>query len=183
MKALEQLRAEHDRILPALDVLEKMSEKIVFCEEVPVGHLKQVLDFLQIFADKCHHGKEEGILFPEVKGAGTSREGGAIDALLSEHDRGRLLIAEIKTLLQSYERGNSGSLPVLTNPVLQYINLLRSNIWKENDLFFPMAEESVPVERQGAIAKKFAEFDEGIIDSETVETFHAMLKELSSTYL
>ena len=76
-----------------LDILERMSEKIVAGESVPTDHLEQVLDFLEVFADKCHHGKEkEKLLFAAMEEAGVPKEGGPLAAMFSEHDRGRQFI-------------------------------------------------------------------------------------------
>ncbi len=35
-------------------------------KELNVAHFKKILDFIKGFADKCHHGKEEDILFPDL---------------------------------------------------------------------------------------------------------------------
>jgi hemerythrin-like domain-containing protein len=40
---------------------------------IPSGDPKANIDFLKEFADKCHHGKEEGILFPALEQAGGSQ--------------------------------------------------------------------------------------------------------------
>jgi hemerythrin-like domain-containing protein len=34
------------------------------------------MEFLTVFVDKCHHGKEEEFLFPALEAAGIAREGG-----------------------------------------------------------------------------------------------------------
>ncbi len=183
MKPTEELRAEHEGILTILDVLERMSEKIVAGESVPVDHLKQVLEFLQVFADRCHHGKEEGILFPALEEVGVPKTGGPIGVMLSEHDRGRQFIGEILRLLKSYESGEAGSLMVLTNPILQYISMLRSHIWKENEVLFPMAEKNIPEQKLDKIGEEFDRFEEEKIGTGRHEQFHAMIEKLAGIYL
>jgi hemerythrin-like domain-containing protein len=59
------------------------------------GHGEEILDFLVVFVDKCHHGKEEGLLFPALEAVGVSRNGGPIGVLLEEHRKGRSLTAEM----------------------------------------------------------------------------------------
>ncbi len=179
MRAVEQLRAEHDRILAVLDLLEKIADRIVLGEAVSVELINRVIEFLQIFADKSHHGKEEAILFPEIERAELHMKGGSIDALLSEHERGRMLTGEIKTLLESYQDGNPASLFVLTNPVLQYINLMRSHIWKENDLLYPLVEK-IAEERQRDLEERFLEFEKRTACPESRRSFAAFVDELES---
>src|SRR3546814_12953879 len=53
----------------------------------------QFMGFLREFADTCHHGKEEGLLFPAMIAAGLSADGGPISVMLSEHEQGRALVA------------------------------------------------------------------------------------------
>lgn len=183
MTPTEELRAEHEGILLVLRVLEKLSEKIVAGDPVPTEHLRQIVEFLQVFADKCHHGKEEDILFPALEEAGVPRSGGPIGVMLSEHDRGRHFIGDIVDLLRSHENGSEGSLMLLTTPVLQYIDLLRSHIWKENNVLFPLAEEKIAAGKQKSIAEEFEKFEEEKIGTGKHEAFHAMLDELARVYL
>ena len=183
MKPIEDLTAEHDGILLMLDVLERMSERITAGESVPTDHVKQVLDFLQVFADKCHHGKEELLLFPAMEEAGVPKEGGPLAVMLSEHGRGRQFIGEMNSLVNSYEKGESGALLVFTTPALQYVDLLRSHIWKENNVLFPMAKKAVPADKLKLIGEQFDRFEKEEIGQGTHEAFHEMIDKLSKTYL
>jgi hemerythrin-like domain-containing protein len=183
MKPIEELKTEHEGILLMLDILEKMSERIEAGENVPADHLKQVLDFLQVFADKCHHGKEEGILFAAMEKAGVPKKDGPLGVMLSEHGRGRHFIADMKDLLKSYEKGESGALAVFTTPALQYVNLLRSHIWKENNVLFPLAEKAVPAQELNLMGEQFERFEKDEIGQGTHEAFHEMLDRLSNIYL
>lgn len=183
MKPIEDLKTEHEGILLMLDVLERMSERIVAGKSVPTDHLKQVLDFLQVFADNCHHGKEERLLFSAMEAAGVPKEGGPLAVMLSEHGRGRLFIGEMKDLVSSYEKGDSGALLVFTTPALQYVDLLRSHIWKENSVLFPLAEKAVPADKLKLIGEQFDRFEKEEIGQGTHEAFYEMIDKLSKIYL
>ncbi len=183
MKPIQDLKTEHEGILLMLDILERMSEKIVAGESVPTDHLEQVLDFLEVFADKCHHGKEEKLLFAAMEEAGVPKEGGPLAAMFSEHDRGRQFIKEMKNLLRSSEKGEPGFLEVFTTPALQYVNLLRSHIWKENSVLFPMAEKAISADKLNLIGEQFDRFEKEEIGQGTHEAFHEMLDKLSKIYL
>ena len=183
MKPIEDLKSEHEGILLMLDVLEKMSEQIVVGKSVPTDHLKQVIDFFQVFADNYHHGKEERLLFGAMEEAGVPKEGGPLAVMLSEHGRGRQFIGEMKNLLSSYEKGESGALVVLTTPALQYVNLLRSHIWKENNVLFPMAEKEIPAAKLELIGEQFDRFEKEEIGQGTHEAFHEMIDKFSKIYL
>ncbi len=182
MKAIEELRAEHEGILVILDVLVRISQKIKAGGSVPVEHLKQIVEFLQVFADKCHHGKEEGILFPAMEAGGVPKAGGPLGVMLSEHDMGRSLIGEMKSLIQAYEAGDKGALTTLTDPALQYVDLLKSHIRKENEVLFAMAEPAIPEAKQKDLAERFEKFEDEVIGRGRHEAFHAMIENLSTIY-
>ncbi|MCK9344072.1 MAG: hemerythrin domain-containing protein, partial [Massilibacteroides sp.] len=78
MKASEDLRKEHELIITTLNVLDKVVDKIELGEKVDATDLKDIVVFLSEFADKCHHGKEEGFYFPALERAGIPNEGGPI---------------------------------------------------------------------------------------------------------
>ena len=73
MNATDQLRAEHEGILTMLQILERISEQMNSGKQADTAHLGKIVEFLQVFADKCHHGKEEDILFPALEKVGIPR--------------------------------------------------------------------------------------------------------------
>ena len=89
--AAEVLKHEHRIIERVLAVMERLAEKPgIGSKEV----WEKAIDFIRNFADKCHHLKEEQILFPALEEHGIPREGGPVGMMLLEHeagDDGRLL--------------------------------------------------------------------------------------------
>ena len=92
MSATQQLKDEHEGILLMLRILDKIAAKIEAKGSVDPHHLERIVEFLQVFADRCHHGKEEDLLFPEMEKAGIPREKGPIGVMLMEHDQGRAYV-------------------------------------------------------------------------------------------
>ena len=183
VKPTEELKMEHEGILVMLDVLDRISERVVSGIHVPMEHFDQVMEFLQVFVDRCHHGKEEDILFPAVIEAGNPIAREQIGVLLSEHERSRRFASEMKSLLEMHRSGSSGSLVVFTNPALQYTNLLRSHVWKEDNVLFPLAGEELSQEKQEAVAQEFEKSEREKIGVGRHEAFHVMLENLSRVYL
>ena len=64
-QAIDDLRHEHDAILSALDILDSV-EVAARQGTAATGDLAAFISFLKEFVDKCHHGKEEGMLFPAL---------------------------------------------------------------------------------------------------------------------
>ena len=60
MKAIQDLRMEHDAVRLTLKVLERVAQKIERDGSLDTPqHVYHLLEFFTIFVDKCHHGKEE----------------------------------------------------------------------------------------------------------------------------
>jgi len=63
MTPTEVLSNEHRLILTVLDRLEEAAERLDDGEAVSPEFFLDAAEFIAGFADKCHHGKEEDILF------------------------------------------------------------------------------------------------------------------------
>src|SRR4030042_4409380 len=89
MVPTEELKQEHQGILLMLRVLDRVAAKIESGAKTEIDHLERMVEFLRVFADGRHHGKEEDLLFPAMEKAGIPREGGPIGVILGEHVQGR----------------------------------------------------------------------------------------------
>jgi hemerythrin-like domain-containing protein len=114
----------------------------------------QILDFFKGFVDRCHHGKEEHVLFPELKKKGLPSEGGSIGVMLVEHDAGRRYIREMSDDLERLRRGDGDAIRDIRENARGYQDLLQGNIQKENRVLFPMADRLLPDEEEVKIIEK-----------------------------
>src|SRR5512142_112477 len=95
-QAIADLRNEHEAILSALNILERMAADAEAGAPVEPKDIQSFIDFLKEFADKCHHGKEEGLLFPAMIAYGVPDRGGPIGAMMDQHENGRHLVREME---------------------------------------------------------------------------------------
>jgi hemerythrin-like domain-containing protein len=176
-KAIDQLRHDHDAILSALKILDKIAAEIDKGSKPGKADLASFIGFLKEFADTCHHGKEEGILFPALAKAGIPEKGGPIGVMLSEHVQGR---DSIKTMESSLSP--SVDYKSFAAAAKEYIAMLRSHIDKENNVLFPMAEQVLDGPRLEGLAVSFDEHEEKVIGHGRHEELHQMLKDLKARY-
>lgn len=179
-KPIQDLIDEHGGIMLMLTIMEKMSEKLYRGEAVDNGHLNKVVEFLKNFADKCHHGKEEGILFPELLKNSTNVK--LVNELLGEHKSGRDYIRGIDESLEKYSPGNPDATHIAVN-IEGYTRLLREHIRKENVVLFPVADVELVEPVQEDMAKRFDELERNVIGEGKHEEYHGWLEELKSEYL
>src|SRR5262245_60786760 len=102
MKATDILMDEHRVIEQVLNCLEKLADRCEAGETLDNTSASEALPFFRNFADRCHHGKEEGHLFPLLEARGFSRQGGPTGVMLHEHEEGRGLLT---AMARAVERG------------------------------------------------------------------------------
>jgi hemerythrin-like domain-containing protein len=182
MNATDQLRAEHEGILIMLDILERISEQMISGKSANLDHLSKIIEFLSVFADQCHHGKEEDILFPVLAKAGIPQEGGPIGVMLSEHDHGREYIGAMRKALEKFNEGVDAT-EEFVRAARGYIELLRNHIMKENNVLFIMAENTLTKDEQARLLEAFDAMERDKIGIGRHEAFHRTMDELRSVYL
>jgi hemerythrin-like domain-containing protein len=139
MDPIEILMNEHRRIEAGLDALDAWVGRLQAGSAPPLSDLRDFVRFIQAFADRTHHGKEEDILFEVMVREGFPREGGPIAVMLMEHDEGR---AHVKVLAEAAEAGAELSGEALDRVAAAghgYTGLLRAHIQKEDQILYPMA--------------------------------------------
>lgn len=182
MKATEDLMHEHDAVLVALQILDKVAAAIVAKNEQAPAHLEQLLDFFKGFVDRCHHGKEEDVLFPELMRRGVKREGGPIGVMLSEHEVGRGHVRALAEALKRLSGGDAGATAKISEHVRDYRDMLQAHIDKENRVLFPMADRLVPEDVAAHVAEQFDEIERERVGEGKHEAYHAMLHDLKERY-
>lgn len=182
MRPTEILKEEHKEIKRMLRILGKVSEKLKSGEIVEKDVLEQILQFIKVFADKCHHGKEEDLLFPAMEGAGIPREGGPIGVMLYEHNVGRNAVKGMTEGIEEFYRGNEDARKKIVENASTYIELLDSHIYKEDNILYPMAEMHLSEEEQRELTEKFEEVEKNIIGEGTHSKFIELLENLEKYF-
>lgn len=133
------LSDEHRVIEVVLDCLEQMSSQARGNGRLDGQSAREALDFFRVFADRCHHGKEEKLLFPALTAKGMPREQGPVGVMLHEHEMGRKLISGMAAQVDSASAGDRTALETFAQHAASYVELLRAHIQKEDHVLFPMA--------------------------------------------
>lgn len=175
-KAMDILMEDHKAILSALELLEKMLAKRT-SEAEEIAEFQGFIGFLKEFADKCHHGKEEGMLFPAMIAAGVPDRGGPVGVMMAEHIQGRGFISAMSEALEgAYDR------PKLEKAARDYIALLRAHITKEDTILFPMADRVIQDLDLERLHAGFEEHEETVLGHGRHEELHHMLHEMQEKY-
>ncbi len=122
------------------------------------------VDFLRIYADRCHHGKEEDILFAELAHKELPPDLKKImDELIEEHVRARELTRELVKAKEDYLRQE----PEAVNQILFYLDKLTAmypkHIITEDQHFFIPCMGYFTDSEKAAMLEKMWEFDRKMI--------------------
>jgi hemerythrin-like domain-containing protein len=183
MKATEHLMIEHESVLKMIEILEAIAQKLDKGENVWASDLEAALDFLRVFVDKCHHGKEENILFPKLVETGIPNEGGPVGMMLREHVIGRGYIAGFAEGTEKYKAGDKQAISEITENIRGYGELLTSHIFKENNVLYKMADMHLTAQQQTELLANFEKIEDEVIGRGKHEEYHKLLERLDQQYL
>jgi hemerythrin-like domain-containing protein len=178
--ATDTLRAEHDAILRMLDAAEQLAGRIESGHAVSPGPLEGLLEFFKVFADSCHHGKEEDLLFPLLERKGLPNAGGPIGVMLAEHGQGRELIRRMTEAAAQCRAGDQAAAKTWASAAGSYAALLRAHIHKENQILFVMAERMLTGEEQDRLAAEFEKLEVEKMGAGTHARLHRLMEDLSA---
>lgn len=174
-KATDVLKHEHRIIEKVLGAVEKLANSQ---GAIPVEQWERALDFVRNFADKCHHLKEEGLLFPALEEHGIPREGGPIGVMLMEHEEGRGYVRAMAEALSAVKQQPEAGRPKLVGNARAYVRLLREHILKEDDILFNMADDVLTPEEQKELLREFEEHEARELEPGVHEKYLAIALEL-----
>lgn len=173
------LKAEHQVILRVLGVLNKLMDRIERGDKFPRGPLAQCVEFFRLFADACHHGKEEDILFPALESRGIPRDGGPIGVMLYEHQIARQLTREMADALNA-DGSDADAHRRFLQTARQYHELLTHHIFKEDNILFSMGDHVLTSEDQSTLATRFCEVNCRVFEGRRREELTRLADEIEA---
>jgi hemerythrin-like domain-containing protein len=164
MQARGPLMIEHRLIERMLSVIKNVLGKIESENEVDPIFVDIAVDFIRIYADRTHHGKEEDILFRELnKKTLTSEDSQIMKELTEEHVIGRQTTKALIEANNRYRKGDESALPDIAAKLQTLIEFYPKHIDKEDKMFFPSSRKYFTDEEDQAMLAEFWEFDRKMI--------------------
>ena len=172
--AVSILSGEHRVILQVIDCLERMGQQARRESRVPATYARQAIEVIRTFADRCHHGKEEAILFPaleqQIPGFGPTA------VMRDEHVIGRSYVASMASAI---EAGNASA---FADAAAGYVDLLRAHIAKEDDILFRMAQAMLTPAQDAAILDAYRAVEHDDMGDGTHERMLGIADVLADAY-
>lgn len=178
MKATDILMQEHRVIEQLLDCLEENACRLDDGKDIPAEFFIAAADFVAGFADGSHHRKEEDILFPAMTERDMPADSGPVAVMLHEHEEGRRFTAGFRAAAEQMRDGDTVAAMDVVRNVLDYVNLLREHIMKENNVLFPMAEQLLGADKMQVVTEAFEVIAAEDSDSGNSAKYQRLLEEI-----
>ncbi len=151
MNISKKLIIEHEIVTDYLNLMESLLQKKEGTrrDKFVRDNGATLVDFLQQYADKYHHAKEEGILFKYLDNPDAFNQNNPVYKMIYEHDEARGFIL---AMVDGIEREDYDTFYKYAS---HYIALLRDHISMENKVFYPMAEDVLSAEIKTLILKEY----------------------------
>ncbi len=177
MQARGLLMIEHRLIEKMISLIKKNLEKVESTGEIDPVFVDTVVDFIGMYADRTHHGKEEDIMFRELEKRTLSEKDQRImNELIDEHVFGRQTTRDLIEANNRYKNNDESALVDIVDQLKTLVDFYPKHIEKEDKVFFPASRSYLTEEEDQAMLSEFREFDKNMIH----EKYRSVVERLES---
>ncbi|MBI4332865.1 MAG: PAS domain S-box protein [Chloroflexi bacterium] len=164
MQPVGMLMMEHRLIERVVQLLAREQRRMEEARVLDRELLRRFVDFIRVYADRTHHGKEEDILFKALEGKHMVQEHrGLMDELAREHNEGRKLVGDLAGAAERWRPGDSEALEQAIIAAGELARFYPRHIEKEDKQFFVPSMDYFTAQEQDDMLLEFVEFDRGRI--------------------
>jgi hemerythrin-like domain-containing protein len=155
---------EHRLIEKMIAVIKDQMSVMREQKRVDPVFIDAAVDFIRIYADKTHHGKEEDILFRDLTKKNMSDvDKKGMQELVDEHVFARKKVAELVQAKEDYVAGHKEALDTVLDRLTTLVEFYPEHIRREDEVFFPDTEKYFTRDELDAMLAEFWEFDKKMI--------------------
>jgi hemerythrin-like domain-containing protein len=172
MKPVGPLMWEHRLIEKMLASMMCQVDRIEKKGRVNTLVIDMAVDFVRMYADRTHHGKEEEIFFRDLEKKDIAFDLKKImQELLDEHAWGRKTTGLLVVAKEKYLAGDEEQLSEIISLARELGNFYPKHINKEDKHFFYPCQEYFSKEEQEKMLSEFWEFDRKMIHEKYNKVF------------
>jgi hemerythrin-like domain-containing protein len=177
MQARGPLMIEHRLIERMIVQIRNALKEIDVGDTVDPLFIDTAVDFIRVYADRTHHGKEEDILFRDLQEKDLSDEDRRImEELVEEHVFGRQATQKLVEANNRYRKGDQSALKVIADQLHTLSDFYPKHIEKEDKVFFPASRTYFSEQEDQAMLDEFWEFDKKMIHEKYESVVEALEK-------
>jgi hemerythrin-like domain-containing protein len=164
MLPIAPLMIEHRLIERMIAVIRKEIGRIESGGEIDPGFIDDAVDFIRTYADRCHHGKEEDILFRDLdRKELTSYDKVMVEELKEDHRKGRENTALLVAAKERFIKGDKDQAGKILDEMKFFVDFYPKHIEKEDKHFFMPSMSLFTEDEKDAMMREEIAFDERLI--------------------
>lgn len=164
MMPVGPLMIEHRLIERMIKLLDLEFSNIKKTNEVNTSFIDNAIDFIKTYADRCHHGKEEDILFRDLKNKTLSPAHKRIlDELIQEHIYARETTKILLDAKNKYLNDDKDNISIISTQLNKLVEFYPKHIAKEDKNFFIPCMEYFSRKEQDDMLNEFWDFDKKLV--------------------
>jgi hemerythrin-like domain-containing protein len=175
---IQPLIVEHRLTERMIDVMRWRVADMESIGTADIGFIDGAVEFLRTYADRCHHGKEEDILFRELARRPLSAEHrGVLDELVAEHVFARTTTRQLVEARDLYVAGGVSAFADIAACLHMFVEFYPKHIAKEEHGLFRPAMSYFTAAELGQMLAEENEFDRRFVQvmyAEAVECWERM---------
>jgi hemerythrin-like domain-containing protein len=175
----EDLMREHGVLERVLIIYETSMARVTAQDASPLPVVVRAADLTRRFIEDYHERLEEQFLFPRFESAGTMVE--LVRTLRTQHDRGRALTDEIRSLAQGGGTNASGDGSRLNTAVQAFVRMYRPHAAREDTVLFPAFRKLVPAREYADLGEQFEDREHALFGKSGFEDIVGQVAQLEET--
>ncbi len=178
MQPIGPLMIEHRLIERVVAHIGSEAERLEQGGAVDPAFISTVVDFMRVYADKTHHGKEEDILFEDLRTRDLSDEDARLlEELNTEHVKARAVVTQLSAAGVSAADGDATAKTMAISALKEIATLYPQHIEKEDARFFPASMTYLGQDERDAMLEEFNAFDRQMIHTRYKEVVERLSDE------
>jgi hemerythrin-like domain-containing protein len=164
MLPIGPLMIEHRLIERMIRLLGVQAKRIRDGSPPAPDFLSEAMDFIRTYADRCHHGKEEDILFRDLgRKVLSPADTAAMSDLAREHVWARGCVQELADASAAWRSGSGEAAGRILKALEDLSGFYLEHIRKEDKAYFPAAMNYFSAAEKDRMLAEMAEFDRKLI--------------------
>jgi hemerythrin-like domain-containing protein len=177
MMPIGPLMIEHRLIEKMIALMDKEINKMKKYNKANPLFIDTAVDFIRMYADRTHHGKEEDILFRDLEKKKLSPNHTKImGELVEEHKWARSTVGKLVNAKNQYVSGNIEALKEIIDLISELTTFYPKHIEKEDKHFFIPVMNYFTEDERDKMLQEFWDFDKTLIH----EKYKKVVEELQN---
>jgi hemerythrin-like domain-containing protein len=157
--SLLTLQTEHRSIRAVLDAMGHFAQEGLAGHAVPEPRVfRAMLIYIDVFAERVHHPKEERVLFPLLR-CRSPAAAAILDRLESDHARGAGAVHALDQSFLRWEESGAGYFRAFAQEIVSFVSFYREHLRTEELKLVPLAEHALTEEDWQRVD---ASFEDGV---------------------